>query len=109
MKNLKSSLYVMALMCVVCIFVPSTVFAQEDGEVPCCNSAQPSPNLETTIEIQTLIILLNVVIETGLPLSMVEANNGTAEIFDGEPTFPLLLPEDSFRSINFRRTYDLMS
>ena len=37
MKNLKSCLFLIALVSLICVFIPGRALAQDDGTDPCCH------------------------------------------------------------------------
>jgi hypothetical protein len=104
MKNLHPCLYVLAVLCLIGLLVPSTVLAQEDGVPPCCYGRTAQVNLEPSIDVQSTIIVLGILIETSISQATVDAGGGTAEIVDNGQQIPLMLPRDSYQSISQRRT-----
>jgi hypothetical protein len=48
MKNLRSGLYILALVTLICVFVPGSALAQDPGDDPCCHRA---PTGVTTLDI----------------------------------------------------------
>jgi hypothetical protein len=108
MKNLKPVLYVLAVLCLISLLVPSTMLAQDDGEGPCCYGHTNRSMQTSGIDDQSLIILFDILIETSISQWMFDTGGGGAEIVDGSQQIPLMLPKDNLQPVSLHRMDYLM-
>ena len=103
MNNLRSSLYILALVSLICLFAPSGMLAQEDGEPPCCYNAPPTGPTLPNIEIQNGISLLagtSVQIDAFHPIAVDIGR--TTEIVAAEKPRLLMVPKGNFDRLSTR-------
>jgi len=60
MKNLTSTMFLLALASAICLFAPAYSLAQDGGDDPCCFNAPPSATVLANSEIQSQISLFQI-------------------------------------------------